>query len=67
MHRLSDPSFVPTLRRLLRGVRVRQAKAGKIGRIRTVRDLQSRAGRFQFSLGDGSESTVEVNCLAKLS
>ena len=46
---------------LLSGVRVRQVRAGKIGRVRTVRKIVANAGSFRFYQEDGTEMTVRVS------
>ncbi|KAH8111516.1 Piwi-domain-containing protein [Phellopilus nigrolimitatus] len=63
---LDGPEIVPRLLNLLKTVRVRQVHAGKIGRIRTIKKLISRAGRYVFHLQDGSQTTVQQYFLNSL-
>ncbi|KAL5518384.1 hypothetical protein ACEPAH_66 [Sanghuangporus vaninii] len=55
---LSRTDNVAKLLSVLKRVRVRQTKGGKIGRIRTIKDIVPRAGEEKFNLEDGTETTV---------
>ena len=57
---LENPAILSRLRSLLKGIRVRQVKAGKTGRIRSIKELRGAAGNYTFVLSDGTETTIAV-------
>lgn len=67
IRRLRNPNFVPELQKLLKGVRVRQIKAGKVGRVRSIKKVIKEAGEYEFTLGTGERITVQVRAFLKIS
>lgn len=57
---LQEERHILTLKKHLKGLRVRQVKAGKLGKIRTVRDIVPQAGKRTFEDHEGRNITVQV-------
>ncbi|KAI5117809.1 hypothetical protein M0805_004569 [Coniferiporia weirii] len=62
---LEDPGAITRLKAFLKKLRVKQVHAGKIGRIRSIRELTPRAGWHTFISQDGEETTVKQYFLTK--